>query len=126
MDNLPRVLWLKQLQAEEDTLRLLLVNEPETLLLTLTFRSVAAYRVTDEGDRLTMWSELDAIGRIGPDHWPLYTVTDSNLAGWIRSESGGRYYPENLHHFMVLTPEEVVDVVLDSDLDPEAMLTPNV
>lgn len=74
--------------------------------------SVDSYRCTDESLRLTSLSEFHAqLGDNFYKPWTFYRVNNSAYLKWLSEQSHGIYEPEFFKHFLLLTSNEVIDII---------------
>jgi hypothetical protein len=99
-----------------------LVDEAGVLTLNLSsadgfntqvvFDDCLAHRKIDEGDAFVTLSELARQGCLGGT---FYRVDDSESLRWFRSESYGVRDTQDLVHYLLMTLNDVVDVIAISE-----------
>ncbi|RXS91006.1 hypothetical protein [Geobacillus sp. PK12] len=73
---------------------------------------VLSYRNTDEGSLLKMLTYLDQYyGTNFYRNWPLFKVKNSTYLKWFHEESCGIYESRNVEHYVILTPNDVIEVL---------------
>jgi hypothetical protein len=94
--------------------------------LFITFeRSIEAYRVTDEGDRLTKLVYLnDTYGHGFFAKWAFFKVTNSEYLEWIAQEAGGIFDPKSTRHLVLITENSIIDMV--SSYEPKVEIIPDI
>jgi|UPI0007C5D92F hypothetical protein len=73
---------------------------------------VLSYRNTDEGSLLRKLNYLDQ--QYGTDfysEWTLFKVINSEYINWFLDESSGIYEPNQLKHYVFLTPNDVIEIL---------------
>ena len=73
---------------------------------------VLSYRNTDEGSLLKKLNYLDQ--RYGTDfycEWTLFKVKNSEYINWFLEESFGIYKPNQVEHYVFLTPNDVIEIL---------------
>ncbi|KXG10247.1 hypothetical protein AT864_00838 [Anoxybacillus sp. P3H1B] len=73
---------------------------------------VLSYRNTDEGSLLKKLNYLDQ--QYGTDfysNWTLFKVKNSEYIKWFLEESSGIYEPNQLEHYVFLTPNDVIEIL---------------
>ncbi|HHY71641.1 MAG TPA: hypothetical protein GX497_00130 [Bacillus bacterium] len=73
---------------------------------------VLSYRNTDEGSLLKKLNYLDQ--QYGTDfysEWTLFKVKNSEYIKWFLEESSGIYEPNQLEHYVFLTPNDVIEIL---------------
>jgi len=111
LPDVPRFLELENIAYRYGELSLTL--EGGGRVLELWFGKVVGLRLTDEEDRGAMWRALLASDE---RRCSLYTVTESRFVDWLEKESHEGRYGE-WRHVAVVTSDEVVDVIIESDSD---------
>lgn len=78
-----------------------------TILLTILFSRVEAFRSINESYRLRLWESEER-----PDPtMSTFVVEDSLWVRWLQEESRGVLDPERVTHYSIQTTEECLDVV---------------
>lgn len=117
VDNIPQRMHLEGLHDDYEGFRLLLRGESlSSRMLRIAYDNPLLYRNTDEGDRLRMLSNSSILGE-----WPLFKVSssDSELVKWLHEESRKIRSPDRMHHYVIATPNDIVEVV--SECSPEVV-----
>jgi len=86
--------------------------DDENQKLTLTWHGiVVSYMRASEETRFRFISnEWQDLRRQNGD-WSFYEVENSDFCAWIQRESEGMIDVNNLHHLMIITKNDVLDVV---------------
>ncbi len=98
---------LDRLTATASALRLDLSDEAGQIL-AVHFSAPIGYRRLDEGDALTMLTQLAASGGTGKT---FYEVEESDFLAWFHAQNGGIWEGRGLRHFTVATVNDVIDVL---------------
>jgi hypothetical protein len=94
-----------KIEYDDGILRILCVDREEKALATIEFENVLLLRLTDEGTRLRLLTEL--AGR----HGLVVVDNESPLMQWIQEESRGTRDLRSARHYLIFSGEEVMDIV---------------
>ncbi|WP_070121269.1 hypothetical protein [Bacillus marinisedimentorum] len=86
-------------------------NDKKKILVKFD-EGVLSYRNTDEGSLLKKLNYLDQ--QYGTDfysEWTLFKVKNSEYIKWFLEESSGIYEPNQLEHYVFLTPNDVIEIL---------------
>lgn len=90
----------------------LVFNDTGDLLKIKFENSVLAYQNVDEGKRIKMLNYLsDNYAKEFYAEWTLFIVENSSYLKWFHDESMGIYKDENVCHYVLLTENDVVDIL---------------
>lgn len=108
IDNIPDRLYLEGLYDDYEGFRLLLRSEnSQEGIIRIRFDAHLAYRNTDESERLqTLNNHIQLCG-----HWPLFIVEESDFTEWLIVESYVIRNATDIVHYMIVTPNDIVDVL---------------
>jgi hypothetical protein len=110
VEGIPKVLYVEGLHDDYEGFRILLKGEgSKSRMLRITFDPALAYRNVDDGDRLKSLSEW-----AGDEDWSLFTIENSAFIDWFIDENHpkyDRYDRENIVHYSIMTPNDIVDVI---------------
>lgn len=88
-------------------------DQEEKQKIVITFGDgVLSFRNTDEGSLLKKLSYLD--NQYGTDfysEWTLFKVKNSEYISWFLEESSGIYEPNQVVHYVFLTPNDVIEIL---------------
>ena len=108
MNGIPKTLYLIELKYDSKGLTLSLVEGNNMPVLIIFFDGDLSHRIADEGDLLKMVSEAE---RDKDARGTLYTVENSHYLKWFHEQSCGTRQKDNLVHYRIQTPNEIVDVL---------------
>lgn len=108
MEGIPKTLHLLDLKYTYSGLTVNLYEEDGSPTLTIHFDGDLAHRLADEGDLLKTVSEAE---RTNEDRWTLYTVENSLYLKWFHEQSLNIRKKDNLVHYLIATPNEIIDVI---------------
>jgi len=112
IEGIEAELWVEALHDDYEGLRILLRgNESSSPVLRITFSHYYVYRNADESYRLALWREAHFEER----NWCLFTTTSSSLIDWLSSEAGDAYNKDEMHHYLIKTGADVIDVVTNKN-----------
>ena len=112
LEGIEAELWVEALHDDYEGLRILLRgNESSSPVLRMTFSHYYVYRNADESYRLALWREAQFEER----NWCLFTTTSSSLIDWLSSEAGDVYKKDEMHHYLIKTGADVIDVVTNKN-----------
>lgn len=108
IDNLPKRLYIEGLYDDYEGFRLLLRSEnSQDSMIRIRFDAHLAYRNTDESERLqTLNNHAEISG-----HWSLFIAEESDFTEWLIVESCGIHSKIDVVHYMITTPNDIVDVL---------------
>lgn len=108
-EGIPNELYIDAIHQDAEGFRILIGgrNELGMSIFRLKFESYIGYRNFDESYRLMSLDKIPVSCR----EWGLFKTTDSSFINWIIEESGGRYSKGELLHFIVVTQNDIVDVI---------------
>lgn len=98
-------LFLDKITDDENGLSIFISTDKERKLI-INFDCFYSYRNTDESYRLNAINKLR-----GMSDASIFISTNSEYLYWFNCESLGIYSKENLKHYIILTSENVIDVV---------------
>lgn len=105
--DLNGIFYCESLKDDYEGFRFILKNDSDSLVLKVEFESHLAYRNSDEGDRLRFFSKIKADGK----QHTIYSVLNSEWVDWLVKEAMGKYTLEEVSHYLVLTPNDVIEVL---------------
>ena len=115
VSNLPQRMFCEGLHDDYEGFRVLLRGgSPTDSVLRIRFDSVLAYRNVDESFRLRT---LYAIA--GDQPRALWIVDDSTWVQWLMAESLETLAASGLVHYVIFTPNDIIDIIADSAPDVE-------
>jgi len=106
IEDIPDTLYLDGLYHDWEGFRLLLSDYEAFRILRITLDDALSYRIIDEGDLLKSTGEAEGLRR-----WPLFTVENSKFLYWFNDESLNIHKDDNLVHYSIFTPNEIIDVI---------------
>ena len=110
-ENLPQTLYVEGLHDDYEGLRILLKGENDKGI-EKTFRvfceSYIAYRNVDESNRLKMLNQYPELC----SKWTLFMTFDSDFISWIKEESNGVLGEQKLYHFVIASPNDIIELLL--------------
>lgn len=96
---------IEDIRYASGTLELVLTSEG-TDKFKVMFDWIHSFRLTDEGDLLKMQEEQNGEMLTG-----VYIVEKSIYLEWFTNQSAGIYDSEFITHYLIVTSDEVVDVL---------------
>src|SRR5699024_12208946 len=89
------------------------VDEYDTKRIIVKFDgNVLSYRNTDEGSLMKMLIFLDVnYGSSFYGNWSIFKAANTAYINWFLEESSGIYKPDEIHHYIFLTPHDVIEVL---------------
>ena len=117
--EIPQTSLLVNVEYSEGLLTLYLQDQVDELLpmLKISFHGLLAMRITDEGNLLKDTCDVDetlmTIKR-KPGYyyrWTLFTVDNSHFIEWFYKQVTSEYRKTDIVHFVVKTPDEIVEVL---------------
>lgn len=94
-----------KIEYDDGVLRIRCLDREEKALAAIEFENVLLMRLTDEGTRLRLLTELAG------QHGLVMLDNESSLMQWIQEESRGTRDLTRARHYLIFSGEEVVDVV---------------
>jgi hypothetical protein len=88
------------------SLKIDLIFHNTNQVITVTFLSLIAYRVIDEGYRLKQVQHLPQ-----PMNETIYIVSRSDMVDELIDEAGGMLQPGGLFHYFIVTMNDCIDVI---------------
>lgn len=124
--EIPPAFWLEDFKYSEGLLTLYVQDQIDKSLpmLTICFNDFLAMRITDEGDLLKHTSDVDESLREIPKkpgyyyRWGLFTVENSHYIEWFNKDILGKNENLDIIHYVVKTPNEIVEVLVSTDPKP--------
>lgn len=107
MKDIPEKVYLQALHDDYEGLRIILKGSGNSRTFRIKFNTNLGYRNTNESERLKMLDE-------NPEFcggWALFKVKDSDFIKWIITESNEIVHEGNIMHYIILTPDDIVEVV---------------
>lgn len=111
LSDIPERLYLEGLHDDYEGFRLLLKGEGNSKMLRISFQFNLGFRNFDESDRL---KTLNLIPELC-SKWSLFKVKDSTFTKWVIEESLEKYTNEELIHYIIATPNDIVEVLSMSE-----------
>ncbi len=109
IEKIEKEMYLEGLHDDWEGFRLLLRGvEKSSGMLRITFDPAWSYRYIDEGDYLKSLGELS---KYIDGAWPLYIVENSKYIEWFNEESLGMHKDDDIVHYAIYTPVDLVDVL---------------
>lgn len=103
---LPRTMFCEAVHDDYEHFRVVLRGpSPSDRVVRILFDSVIAYRNINESFRLRTLEQIR-----GMELPPLVTVENSHWLAWLRHESGGVLDGVALVHYMIITPEDIIEI----------------
>lgn len=113
ISGLPSKLYNDTFIDDKEGITLEFSDEKEKYKVIFTFEDgVLSYRNTDEGSLLKKISYLDQ--HYDTDfysEWSLFKIKDSEYMKWFLEECSGIYEPNELEHYVFLTPNDVIEIL---------------
>jgi len=101
----------------------LVFNATEDLLNIKFVNTVLAYQNIDEGRRLKMLEYLsNNYDSQFYAEWTLFEIENSSYLNWFHNESFGIHKDEGISHYMLLTENDVIDIL--SAYEPDVVIIP--
>jgi len=108
MEGIPVTLYLRELKYDAKGLTLSLAEGDNAPILSIFFNGDLSHRIADEGDLLKIVSEAE---RDEEARGPLFIVENSHYLEWFHDQSCNIRQKDNLVHYRIVTPNEIVDVL---------------
>ncbi len=107
-DSIDKTYYCEGLHDDYEGFRIILKSDDQADgLLKILFENHLAYRNIDEGDRLRLWDEHpETQGKHS-----FYNVENSEWVQWFLKENSGKYEPEEVSHYSIHTPNDVIDIL---------------
>ncbi|EIT87460.1 hypothetical protein A374_00130 [Fictibacillus macauensis ZFHKF-1] len=88
-------------------------DEEDKKKIVFTFEEgVLSYRNTDEGSLLKKLNELEQqYDTEFYSEWTLFKIKNSEYLKWFLEESSGIYEPDQIEHYVFLTPNDVIEIL---------------
>ncbi len=107
IEKIPEKLYAEGIIDDYEGFRILLKGTEKTdKMLRIQFNVALAYRNSDEGDRLKSLSEWASY-----EKHSLFQVDESNFIDWFLEQNYSKYKKEELVHYLIMTPNDVIDVI---------------
>lgn len=104
--------YLEGLYDDYKGFRLILKGERESdEIVELLFENNLAYRNLDESQRLKTLNENSILTK----KWSFFKTKDSSFLDWFNNESYNIYKTEKLTHYIIVTPNDIVDIITDEE-----------
>jgi hypothetical protein len=107
LEEIPEKLFLEGLHDDYEGFRLLLKGSGNSKTLRISFEFVLGYRNFNESERLKTLNSIPELGK----NWSLFIIKNSAFINWLIDESYNKYSEEELNHFVIATPDDVVEVI---------------
>jgi len=98
-------LYCEKLVDDGLGLTLLLRDSKSERILSINFEYVYSFLKTNESYR------LKTLIAIPDDQYLILKVENSKFLSWLHTESKGIYIQHDIHHFMIITDNEVIDIL---------------
>ena len=111
--GLPPKMYNNLLVDGEEGVILNFSDENDTKRIIVKFDgNVLSYRNTDEGLLMKMLIFLDEnYGSSFYGNWSIFKAANTAYINWFLEESSGIYKPDEIHHYIFLTPHDVIEVL---------------
>jgi hypothetical protein len=97
-------LYLDEVRDNKNGLVFLFSDPSSKFQVEVKFDSQLMYRVSDESYRLKRTSEL-------PEFSFVMKADESSFIDWFHEESLNIYTKDRIHHFLILSSDDVIDVL---------------
>lgn len=95
-------IYLQKITYKPDSLVLLLASSKDKSEFHIKFNSIYSFGLADEGDLLNYLPGI---------HVGIYLIENSQYLKWFHEQNNNSYINENILHFVIGTPNEVIDVL---------------
>lgn len=109
IEEIPETLYLEELKYDSNGLTLSLTEKDDAPILIIHFDEDLSHRIADEGNLLRTVSKAERSQEAL--RWTLFKVENSLYLQWFHEESSYKYESDNLVHYLIATPNEIVDVL---------------
>ena len=95
-------------------------------ILTIDFSDFITFRIIDESDLLKGAYDDESLTEIEKVkgyryHWSLFTIENSHYLEWFRQQNVGMNQDNDIVHYLIFTPDDVIEVLVPEDCSPVAM-----
>jgi hypothetical protein len=106
--EIPKEIFVESLTDNYSGLTITIQGENESSkLITIQFNDHYGYRNFDESERLKMFADNPIL----TSNWGLYVAEESDLISWLVKESHEVVNPQDVLHYLIVTPNDVIDVL---------------
>jgi len=106
------LMYLEGLHDDYEGFRLVLKGEKEEdKCVKLLFESNLGYRNLDESQRLKTLNENPIL----TEKWSFYKTNKSLFLDWFKNESYNVYDSKEITHYIITTPNDIIDIISDEE-----------
>jgi len=117
-DKYEGLYYCDALHDDNEGFRIILEHESgQGPMLKVTFGKFLAYQNIDESNRLKFWNEQKDID----EKYTFYEVENSSWVKWFVNENKGKYESSEIKHYMILTGQDVIEVLSYDELQIEEL-----
>lgn len=97
--------YCESLNDDSSGLAIMLRGSKSLSMLRINFNFFYSYKKTNESYR------LQTISQLPDDRYIILNVKSSSFLDWLHRESQGIYSEHNIYHFMIITGDDIIDVL---------------
>jgi len=107
ISNFPKTIYIEGLYDDYEGFRILVKGGDPSQMYKIVFDNYLGYRNFDEGERIKSFDSYPA----NSQEWCLFISKDSKFIDWVIDESEGFVSKDNVIHFHIITPNDVIEVL---------------
>lgn len=125
-EGIPPTFWLENFKYNKGLLTLYVQDQIDKSLpmLSICFNDFLSMHITDEGNLLKDTCDVDeSLSKMEKKpgyyyRWSLFTVENSHYIEWFNKEILGEHENLDIIHYVIKTPNEIVEVLDSADHKP--------